>query len=169
MTLAELNALPLAAAREAFERCCGARAWVEAMCAVRPFTNVEALHAAAERNARQLGHVDRLEAFAHHPKIGDAATLRENFATTRVWAGEEQSGATGAADDVLEALAAGNRAYESRFGYIFIVYATGKSAEQMLALLQARIDNTPERELEIAWEEQMKITRLRLDKLVEDR
>jgi 2-oxo-4-hydroxy-4-carboxy-5-ureidoimidazoline decarboxylase len=169
MRLAELNAIPLAAAREAFERCCGAKAWVEGMCTARPFADLEALHAVAERVARPLGRPDRLEAFAHHPRIGDAAALREKFAATRAWAGEEQSGAADAADEVMEALVAGNRAYESRFGYIFIVYATGKSAAEMLALLQARIDNTPERELEIAWEEQMKITRLRLDKLVEDR
>jgi 2-oxo-4-hydroxy-4-carboxy-5-ureidoimidazoline decarboxylase len=166
MTLEQLNALPEAGARTQFERCCGARAWVEAMIAARPFDDRAALDAASARAAAALTRDDWLEAFAHHPRIGGAAELRPRFASTRAWAESEQAGAAQATEAVLTALAEGNRAYEARFGYVFIVCATGKSAEEMLALLEARLSNPPEREWRIASEEQMKITRLRLDKLM---
>ena len=164
MTLEQLNALPEAEARTQFERCCGSRAWVEAMIGARPFADRAALDAASARAAAALTRDDWLEAFAHHPRIGGAAELR--FAATRAWAESEQAGAAQATEEVLTALAEGNRAYEARFGYVFIVCATGKSAEEMLALLEARLANPPEREWRIASEEQMKITRLRLDKLM---
>ena len=92
--------------------------------------------------------------------------MRERFASTSRWAGEEQRGANSASEAVLEALARGNRDYEQKFGHIFIVCATGKSAEEMLAMLQERMVNDPEAEMAIAAGEQMKITRLRLDKLL---
>ena len=123
--------------------------------------------AAAERAFVGLGPADWREAFAHHPRIGDVASLRAKFAATAAWAGEEQRGAAAAGDDTLAALAEGNRAYEERFGYVFIVCATGKSAEEMLALLRARMPHPPEREIEIAAAEQASITRLRLEKLLE--
>ena len=167
MTLEQLNRLDDAAARAAFERCCGARRWVERMCEGRPYRDRAALAAAAERAFETLERADWLEAFAHHPRIGDLASLRAKYASTAAWAGEEQRGAAGAADDTLLALTDGNRAYEQRFGYIFIVCATGKSADEMLALLRARLPNPPEREVPVAAEEQMKITRLRLEKLLE--
>ena len=167
MTLDQLNRLDDAAARAALERCCGARRWVEHVCAARPYRDRAALAAAAERAFDGLERADWLEAFAHHPRIGDMASLRAKYASTAAWAGEEQRGATTAGEVTLEALAGGNRAYEERFGYIFIVCATGKSADEMLALLRARLPNLPERELRIAAEEQMKITRLRLSRLLE--
>jgi 2-oxo-4-hydroxy-4-carboxy-5-ureidoimidazoline decarboxylase len=166
VTLDELNRAPVAAAAESLERCCGARAWVETMCAARPFADRAALDAAAGRCAKALGRADWLEAFTHHPRIGDTKELRERFASTRDWAGAEQAGAAAADESVLTALAEGNSAYETRFGYVFIVCATEKTAAEMLALLQARLSNPPEHELTIAAEEQMKITRLRLDKLL---
>jgi 2-oxo-4-hydroxy-4-carboxy-5-ureidoimidazoline decarboxylase len=167
LTLAALNALPEAEAAAALARCCGSRTWVARMCAARPFADAAALHAAATRAAADLDRADRLEAFAHHPRIGATRELEHGFATTRAWATEEQSGAAAAGDDVKAALAARNRDYEARFGYGFIVCATGKSADTMLAMLEARLGNAPEMEWDVAWEEQMKITRLRLDKLVE--
>ena len=166
MTLDELNELPHAEAHDALERCCGASAWVEAMCSRRPFADRAGLYAAAERIWRDLGTKDWREAFAHHPRIGDVASLRRKFASTAVWAADEQRGATEASERTLVGLAEGNRAYEEKFGYIFIVCATGKSAEEMLALLEARIHNDPEVEIQNAAEEQMKITRLRLEKLL---
>ncbi len=169
MTLNALNDLAEPDARAAFGRCCGAARWVAAMCDARPFATRAELLDAADRADASLGRPDWLEAFRHHPRIGDVAALREKFAATAVWAGDEQRGAAAASDAVLEALARGNRAYEERFGYIFIVCATGKSAAEMLALLEARLGNAPERELAIAAAEQAKITRLRLDKLLEDR
>jgi len=168
MRLSELNMLSPDLARDAFERCCGAGRWVDAMLGSRPFAGRAGLHAAADHAAVDLVHDDWLEAFGHHPRIGDVAALRVKFASTAAWAGAEQEGAALAADAVLEALARGNRAYEERFGYIFIVCATGKSAAEMLAILESRLPNPPEDELLIAAAEQMKITHLRLDKLVED-
>ena len=166
MTLDQLNRLPLHEARAAFERCCGASAWVEMMCSARPYADRDTLWAAAERASDALGPDDWREAFTHHPRIGDAAALRERFATTAAWAGDEQRGATGASDRTIEALADGNRDYEQKFGYIFIVCATGKSADEMLGLLRARIGNDPGIEIGLAAAEQKKITRLRLEKLL---
>jgi 2-oxo-4-hydroxy-4-carboxy-5-ureidoimidazoline decarboxylase len=167
VTLDQLNRLDEAAARAALERCCGARRWVERVCAAHPWRDGAALVAAAERAFDGLERADWLEAFAHHPRIGDMASLRAKYASSAAWAGEEQRGAAAAGETTLGALAEGNRAYEERFGYIFIVCATGKSADEMLALLRARMPNPPEREVRIAAEEQMKITRLRLAKLLE--
>ena len=117
---------------------------------------------------------DWKEAFAHHPRIGDVASLSEGllsettkFANTAAWASHEQSNVNIAAKETIEALAQGNRLYEEKFGYIFIVCATGKSAEEMLALLQARLSNKPEDEINIAADEQHKIIQLRIQKLVE--
>jgi 2-oxo-4-hydroxy-4-carboxy-5-ureidoimidazoline decarboxylase len=166
MTLERLNQLSEDEVRAAFERCCGARAWVAAMVAARPFGDRADLLSAAERAADALGVRDWHEAFAHHPRIGDVAALRQRFAATAAWAGDEQRGAAAAPEATLEALARGNREYEARFGYIFIVRATGKSADEMLALLQARLANDPATELAIAAGEQRKITRLRLEKLL---
>jgi 2-oxo-4-hydroxy-4-carboxy-5-ureidoimidazoline decarboxylase len=167
VTLEELNQLPQGQARTALERCCGASAWVEQMCAERPFRGRGELMGASERIWRSLGGPAWREAFAHHPRIGDVDSQSQRFASTAGWAAEEQRSAALASESTLARLAAANRTYEERFGYIFIVCATGKSAEEMLALLEARLCNDPEVELKIAAEEQMKITRLRLEKLLE--
>lgn len=166
MTLEQLNGLPRAEAAAALERCCGASAWVSRMCAARPFASAAALEEAAERVWWELGPADWREAFTHHPRIGDMSALREKFAATAGWASNEQSGAAAASERTLAALAEGNRAYEERFGYIFIVCATGKSADEMLALLSARLGNDTQAELRNAAAEQAKITRLRLAKLL---
>ncbi len=167
MTLEALNQLPAGEAERAFERCCGAARWVEAMVGARPFASRDALFAAAERAADALAPDDWREAFAHHPRIGDRDALQRRFATAG-WAAEEQRGAVTAAEDVIDALAEGNRRYEERFGHIFIVCATGLTAEDMLARLQARLPNDPARELVNAATEQRAITRLRLARLLEE-
>jgi 2-oxo-4-hydroxy-4-carboxy-5-ureidoimidazoline decarboxylase len=166
MTLAELNALDEDAARDAFARCCGARRFAAAMAARRPFASSEAMRASADEVLASLLPADYREAFSHHGRIGDLGALRARFAATRAWAEGEQAGTRAASDAVLRRLADGNARYEARFGYIFIVCATGKTAGEMLALLEARLANDPEREIAIAWAEQCKITHLRLEKLL---
>ncbi len=164
--LQKLNALSKEEFLVEMERCCGARAWGERMAAARPLRTREDLFRAAERAWFDLGPEDWKEAFRHHPKIGDKEALRAKFASTRQWAAGEQQGAAQASEAVLDALAAGNQAYDEKFGHIFIVCATGKSAEEMLSNLNARLGNSAALELRIAAAEQSKITRLRLEKLL---
>jgi 2-oxo-4-hydroxy-4-carboxy-5-ureidoimidazoline decarboxylase len=114
----------------------------------------------------QCTQTDWLEAFTHHPKIGDVESLTKKFASTAQWASGEQMAVNTASQQIIEALAKGNEAYEQKFGFIFIVCATGKSAEEMLQLLQARLPNSTETEINIAMDEQNKITQLRLQKLL---
>ncbi len=166
MTLDELNELPSDQALAEFARCCGSTRWADAMVGERPFPAPQALFDAAETVADTLVREDWLEAFSHHPRIGDIGTLRAKFAATRRWAETEQSGASSASDDVLHALARENDLYFERFGYIFIVCATGRTAPEMLDILRARLSNDPADELTAAAAEQRKITRLRLEKLL---
>jgi 2-oxo-4-hydroxy-4-carboxy-5-ureidoimidazoline decarboxylase len=166
MTLPDLNALPPTARAEALVTCCGAAAWVAALNQQFPFATAEALFTADSQVWQNLTETDWREAFTHHPKIGDVQALREKFASTATWAAGEQGAVRQALPETLAALAAGNEAYEQKFGYIFIVCATGKSAAEMLALLQARLPNEASQEIKIAMGEQAKITRLRLKKLL---
>ncbi len=166
MKLSDLNNLPAAARAGALAACCGAPAWVAALNQRFPFATAEALVAEADRIWHDLREADWREAFAHHPKIGDRSSLKEKFASTAAWAAGEQGAVRQASADTLGALAAGNAAYERKFGYIFIVCATGKSADEMLALLQARLPHAPAAEIIVAMAEQAKITRLRLEKLL---
>ncbi len=161
-----LNALPVAEAQALLQRCCGAERWVDAMLAARPFRSRADLLGRAERAWRTLQTRDYLEAFAHHPEIGaDLDELRRKFASTAALSEREQAGAAGADEATLTALRAKNQAYRARFGYVFIVCASGKSAREMLELLEARLHNPPELEIGVAAAEQAKITRLRLEKI----
>lgn len=166
MTLDQFNALSTDEVMKDLLRCCGSRRWAEQMAARRPFAGRAQLLAAADEVWRGADRADLMEAFSHHPKIGDMDGLRKKFAATADWASGEQSGVAHAGEDVLRGLADGNAAYEQKFGYLFIVCATGKTAPEMLALLRARLPNEPARELAVAGEEQRKITRLRLEKLL---
>ena len=167
MTLIELNKLDQPDLAEALQKCCGSTAWVQNMVTIFPVANAETLMRQATAIWHSLTEADWREAFTHHPKIGgDVAALREKFANTSTWAEGEQASVKQASQATLEALAAGNTEYELKFGYIFIVCATGKTAEEMLALLQARLPNKPEDEIKIAMGEQDKITRIRLEKLL---
>ncbi len=167
MTIAELDHAAESTVVTALERCCGASAWVRGMLARRPFGDAAALHAAADAAYAPLSRTDLLEAFSHHPRIGDVAGLRERFASTAQWASGEQSGVAAADETTLERLAQRNAEYETRHGHLFIVCATGLTAAEMLARLEARLLNEPELELRNAAAEQLKITHLRLDKLLE--
>lgn len=161
-----LNTLGEAEARVQLTRCCGASRWVEGMLARRPFASRAALLSEADAVWATLGRSDYLEAFSHHPEIGaDLDELRAKFAATADWSQSEQSGASTASEATLIALRQGNRAYRERFGYSFIVCASGKSATEMLALLEARLPHSESEELPIAAAEQAKITRLRLEKI----
>lgn len=164
MTLAELNALGPAAAETRFLRCCGSSRWARKMAAARPFASAAALTAEADRAWSSLDPADWLEAFAAHPRIG--AETRDTGGTMSRWSAEEQAGASSATKETRDALLGGNQAYERRFGYIFLVCATGKSAREMLVILSGRLQNSPEDELRVAADEQRKITALRLQKLV---
>lgn len=135
------------------------------MAAGRPYGTAEGLLAATDAAFAQMPRESWLEAFACHPKIGDLHSLRMKFTGNKEWSGGEQAGVNDADEATLRRLAEGNAAYEQRFGYLFIVCASGKSAAEMLALLESRLDNDPETELAIASGEQQKITRLRLAKL----
>jgi OHCU decarboxylase len=160
--LNQLNSLSDEEARKELLRCCGSRRWSRAMAEARPFRDLRQLLQTAESVWKELGPSDWLQAFEAHPRIGDKAALKKK------WAGQEQAGAAGASEATLDALADGNLRYEQRFGHIFIVCATGKSADEMLSLLNSRLPNEPVAELKIAAEEQRKITELRLKKLVEE-
>ncbi len=141
---------------------CASTRWVERMMSLRPFGSRDALLGAAQREWFDLSGQDWLEAFLAHPRIGERASLRERFPDTHHLSAREQSQVAGASDDLLAALEEANRQYFDRFGYIFIVCATGKSAEEMLALVRERLHNDPEVEIRVAAEEQAQITRLRL-------
>ena len=149
-------------------QCCGATRWVAGMMARRPFASVAELLQVADEIWWALGPADWREAFTHHPKIGDLASLRAKFANTQAWAASEQASVREASEAVLTRLAQGNAAYEQKFGYIFIVCATGKRAPEMLALLEQRLHHDPASELKVAAEEQRKITQIRLNKLLDE-
>jgi len=166
MKVNELNVLNSQQAEDAFMLCCGSKSWARQMQASRPFKNAEEVKSRADAFWKEASRADVLEAFTHHPKIGDVDSLRKKFASTRAWAENEQSGASQASEETLHKLADLNEVYLKRFGYIFIVCATGKSAEEMLEILESRISNEPAKELGIAAGEQQKITHLRIDKLL---
>lgn len=165
MTLEEFNSLGASEALPHLLRCCGSTVWAELLASRRPFPSMEDLLNASDEALKVLSSDDWKEAFSHHPRIGDLTELREKFAATAQWASKEQSGVEGAPDRVLQELSERNRLYEEKYGYIFIVCAAGKSAEEMLDLMRKRMRNDPVAEIDVAATEQAKITKLRLEKL----
>ena len=157
---AVLNTLSVEAAREALARCCASRRWIDAMLAARPFASSEALHEFADRVWATLDRPDFLEAFAQHPAIGARPEALS------AWSAEEQAraAASGNTEGAMQ-LQALNAAYATRFGYTFIVCATGKTADDILACLRARLHNDATTELAVAAAEQARITHLRLEKV----
>jgi len=166
MTLHELNILPRQQLIEELMKCCGSASWVNRLLPFIPADDMIELLEDAEEQWYNCSEDDWKEAFSHHPKIGNVESLAKKFASTAQWASGEQSGVSIASKETIEALAEGNRLYEEKFGYIFIVCATGKSAEEMLGMLQSRLENKPEEEIQIAADEQNKITKLRIEKLL---
>jgi 2-oxo-4-hydroxy-4-carboxy-5-ureidoimidazoline decarboxylase len=160
-----INNLPASELRDLLVRCCGAERWIEGMLRARPFADWNGVMQTASLVWDSLQPSDWKESFKHHPKIGDIESLRKKFSSTAGWAGAEQGACAEAPVAVLHALAEGNSKYEEKFGYIFIVCATGKRAEEMLEILNARLPNEPGAELRNAAAEQIKITLLRLEKI----
>ena len=161
-----LNWLTADEAAATLRACCGSTAWVQGMMARRPLANLSALLQAAEEVWAGLGPKDYLEALAAHPRIGENQPAASASRQSERWSDDEQSGVHSANHEVQAGLEQGNRDYEARFGHIYIVCATGKSAAEMLTLLQTRLRHSPAVEIGVAAEEQRKITRLRLHKLV---
>jgi len=157
-----INTASPEAARKILMRACGSTRWVERMMQRRPFGNDARLLFAARNEWFGLTEADWLEAFAHHPKIGDRGSLDARFPATHDLSSKEQAGLGGADAEVIAALAEANERYFNRFGFMFIVCATGKTAEEMLTLLRSRLPNDRSAELRVAAEEQARITALRL-------
>jgi OHCU decarboxylase len=165
--LESLNSLAPEEAESEFLKCCGSRRWAQGMASLRPFKGMKELLEAADRIWWGLKPGDWLEAFSRHPKIGERKAQLAQAAEAARWSEQEQAGTRDAAQGALAELAALNRAYEERFGFIYIICATGRTTEEMLALLRQRLRNDYETELRVAAEEQRRITHLRLGKLLE--
>ena len=165
-TLDGFNRLETAAAGALMARCCASVRWVERMVAARPYHSMDALSDAADAHWREMSDNDVLRAFRGHPQIGRPDSLENAHQSTRALAEGEQSGMAGAPAEVRAAMAGYNRDYEQKFGFIFIVCASGKTAGQMLDLIRARLGNTRAAEIANAAEEQRKITGLRIRKLL---
>ncbi len=167
MTIAELNNLSNENTFKELFNCCGSITWADKLTKSKPFKNKLQLLEVSDTIWEGCSKHDGLEAFTHHPKIGDLKSLEKKFASTKDWAGKEQAGVDSATHKTLTELAEGNKVYENKFGFIFIVCATGKTANEMLAMLNERLQNNSETEIKIAMNEQNKITHIRLEKLIE--
>ncbi len=153
---------------DTFMQCNTSESWCKRMEQSRPFSDTQLVFEQADKHWRNSTEDDLLQAFEGHPEIGNISTLREKYKNTAKSAGHEQSGVNKASENTLHLLAQGNQDYKDKFGFIFIVCASGKSADEMLELLQKRLPNRREQELKNAAEEQGKITRIRLEKLLSD-
>jgi OHCU decarboxylase len=163
-----LNSVEPTEAEKELLKCCGSNNWARRMVAERPFTSLGELLESADRVWWPLAPRDWLEAFHSHPKIGETKAAAATAAEAQKWAEDEQSGTRNSAQETMDALAQLNREYEEKFGYIFIVCASGKSSAEMLRILRQRLGNNPAEELRIAAAEQAKITQLRLRKLIDN-
>ena len=166
MTIETLNGLAFSEAAAQFNLCCGATNWIKIMNQSRPFQNKNEVYQQAESIWLSLSSEDWLEAFTHHPKIGNINSLRKKFQNTKSISKNEQSGVNNATESTLKDLAESNQLYEDKFGFIFIVCATGKSSDEMLALIKMRLNNNAKIEMQNAAKEQNKITQLRLKTLL---
>ena len=162
-TLAAWNGADQTLALEAMLACCGSHRWARAMVALRPIASVVKLSESADAVWATMEEPDWMEAFACHPRIGERKAAHA-VPKSAAWSAQEQSSASGAAERVLAELAAGNALYEERYGFTYIVRATGKSAEEMLSILNRRLAGSREAELREAAEQQRQITQIRLGK-----
>ena len=167
-SLRRLNELSQEEARGELLKCCGSGEWANGLAARRPFESLDELIEASDRIWWSLESKDWLEAFSSHPKIGEKKAAHPGPTKAQAWSEEEQARTRDAARETMSELMEANLAYEAKFGYIFIVCATGKSTEEMLALLKERLPSDPGTELRIAAREQSKITQLRLKKLLKE-
>jgi 2-oxo-4-hydroxy-4-carboxy-5-ureidoimidazoline decarboxylase len=155
------NGLPSEEAAGELLAVCHSPPWARRVAAGRPYPDLAALQQAADEAWMALGPDDWLEAFAAHPRIGQGG------GKSPAWSRQEQSGVGGAGQEITDALARGNAEYEDRFGHVFLIAAAGRSADEILAQLQARLGNDPATELRVAAGEHRRITRLRLEKLMQ--
>jgi OHCU decarboxylase len=163
-TLAAWNAAGATEAKNAMLACCGSKRWADAMVALRPIASVFALSEEADRVWAIMQEADWLEAFACHPRIGERKVSMHAGAQSAAWSRTEQARASAASDHVLAEIADGNQRYEQLFGFTYIVCATGKCADEMLAILKRRLGSTRESELREAAEQQRQIMQIRLGK-----
>jgi len=166
ISLQQLNTTAASQAETELLTCCGSQKWARQMVERRPFENLDEVVTSAHSIWWSLDAADWLEAFSHHPKIGEKKAAGPQPTSAQAWSAQEQSRASGAAPQLRQELDEANRDYERQFGYIFIVCATGKSSAEILSLLHERISNSAETELRVAAGEQAKITELRLRKLL---
>ena len=161
-TLERWNRLAAPEAEKKILACCGSRAWACTMASRRPIRDEAALLSASDEIWRGLSEADWMEAFCSHTRIGESRAERPAGGNSAAWSAQEQSGVAASEDAVKIALADGNREYEKRFGHIFIVCATGKSAPEVLSVLRRRLQNDAATELREAAEQQRQITQIRL-------
>ena len=164
--LAWLNSLPTDYAAKELLQCCGSKRWTTKMVDARPFQTFPELITHANETWWSLDRDDWLEAFRSHPKIGEKKAAESVSAQSKAWSGQEQAGVNTASTETTNALAMLNHAYEQKFGFIFIICATGKTSDEMLTALRERLEHDAAEELPIAAAEQCKITELRLKKLL---
>lgn len=165
MTIADFDQMEIPNKKKLLFNCCGSNAWVKGMLEIFPVNDLVDLLEYAEEKWYDCNPADWLEAFEHHPKIGDFHSMVHKFTNITEWTSGEQSGVQNSSPELLKKLEQANEKYEETFGYIFIVFATGKSAQEMLDILHQRLLNDPQQELMIAAAEQDRITKLRLQKL----
>jgi allantoicase len=161
-----LNRLSKTEARKAFLDCCGSAMWAAQMLERMPFADVAYIFDTADKLWAALNQAEWLQAFHHHPAIGSKRGEKAQSATAKRWSKGEQAVAKSAGPQTLATLARANQEYRAKFGYVFLICATGKTSEEILASIQQRLLNDPAVELRIAAEEQRKITRIRLEKLL---
>lgn len=159
--LVQWNTDPEPEALAAMLACCAAQRWAATMVAARPLDSIVVLNETADRIWSTMAEPDWLQAFAAHPRIGERSHASKQSAT---WSLQEQSSVSVAGEHTLAQLAEGNVAYEKRFGFTYIVCATGKSADEMLFILNRRLTRTRDAELHEAAEQQRQILQLRLGK-----
>jgi 2-oxo-4-hydroxy-4-carboxy-5-ureidoimidazoline decarboxylase len=162
--LAAWNELPQAAAAAEILPCCGSARWAQLLAQARPFADEASLFHHSDTVWLDLGASDWDEAFRSHPRIGERKAAASATQQSASWSEKEQSSVDHSGTETLTRLAEGNRLYEERFGRIFLVCATGRSAVEMLAILERRLENDPASELQEAVEQQRQITQLRLRK-----
>ncbi|MDQ2667781.1 MAG: 2-oxo-4-hydroxy-4-carboxy-5-ureidoimidazoline decarboxylase [Gemmatimonadota bacterium] len=168
MSVAQLDTMPETEAAFKLAACCGSAKWVSEMIRWRPYHSRDRMMSAAEEVADTLENADWLDAFAHHPRIGEGKAAAPVSAQAEGWSNREQARVNRISGAVRSALVEGNFQYERKFGFIFIISAAGRDADTILSALLARVENSPEEEMAIAVQEQRKITRLRLEKLIEE-
>jgi 2-oxo-4-hydroxy-4-carboxy-5-ureidoimidazoline decarboxylase len=166
--MARFDVVPDDELRARLHSCCAAEAWVEHIVVGRPYRFAGALYAASDRATAALDAGGLAQALAGHPRIGDTARAHGADGRSAAWSRGEQAGVATAGADVLGELAAANAAYERRFGHVYLVCASGRAADELLAICQARLDNDPETERGVVFGELAKINQLRLAKLLEE-